>query len=494
MRLLRLALICVVVLWLLGRIHDGVTSVFGDGSTTAVLGVVLITVAAVAVAERRLRREQPWLWWPLFGAPIAVVRMAWTWRASCEELGLSIPAKRFSNLASVGGVLVKGEAMKLISPRRVRMRFNGCGLLLTVRLHPGQTPADWDKSADAFSHQWRVHRVRVESTPGFVTLTGLGFDPLRFPPPPPPESFVEGSGDGSGVAGPGSGPGLDLDELPVVPSALIVEVGIREDGSPWVIDLTAWAHYLVTGATRSGKSTLTVRFLSELIRRPVAIVGIDCKGGLELSPFAARLSALATSRREAAAAIEALVGEMELRMLTCHDLHARNIWEIHQDVRPKPVVVVVDEVAELFLYADKEGKEEAARCVTGLVRLAQLGAGLGIHLWISGQRFGSDLGPGATLLRAQLSGRICHRVADEETAKMTLAGLPGEAIDEALMIGADLAGVAVLGDGSGQWALGRSYPSTVAEAVHLAESFAPLVVPMPEVTACIRQAAIGSGR
>ncbi|MFD8452050.1 hypothetical protein [Streptomyces coelicoflavus] len=49
-----------------------------------------------------------------------------------------------------------------------------------------------------------------------------------------------------------------------------------------------------------------------------------------------------------------------------------------------PVAVIVDEIAELFLA-------------------------------VTGQRAGSDPGPGATALRAQPGGRVCHRVADCQT-------------------------------------------------------------------------------
>ena len=47
----------------------------------------------------------------------------------------------------------------------------------------------------------------------------------------------------------------------------------------------------------------------------------------------------------------------------------------------------------------------------------------GIYLEISGQRFGSDLGKGATMLRSQLTGRTVHRVNDLETARMGLGDI-----------------------------------------------------------------------
>jgi len=481
---------------------QGLTSVLGaQGGAVAFLALVLV-VLGVRVLRWRLRLERPWLWWPVFGAPAALVRLVWTWRATCEGLGLSVPAKRFSRYGLIsgsgdggrrgGGLIVKGEPLKLIAPRRVRVRISGCGLVLVVRLHPGQVPGQWERAGEAFAHQWRVHRVRVISErPGFVTLTGLGFDPLRFPPPPQKQKEPEAAGSRQ-LAGAG-GPRPQRTDYAVIPGILAVRVGVGEDGGPWVIDLGKHPHYLVTGATRSGKSTLSVRLGTELARRPVILVGIDAKNGMELAPFGPRLSALAVSRAEAAAALDALVGVMYLRMLICREQGARSIWELQVEVRPEPVVVLVDEVAELFLAIDKQGKEEAGRCVNGLVRIGQLGAALGVHLWVAGQRFGSDLGPGATLLRAQLSGRICHRVADPETATMTLAGLPPEAVTEAQRIGVDLAGVAVVGDDSGTWGLARSAPVSIAAAKAVAGEFASLAVPLPEVTAAIENIRLTGG-
>jgi S-DNA-T family DNA segregation ATPase FtsK/SpoIIIE len=491
-----LVLVLVAMIWIGARFGDGMRAVFGERAGGpvgfAVLGGLWF---AVVLARWRLRLERPWVWWPMLGAPEAVVRMLWTWRATCEGLGLSVPAKRFSEYGLInagsgngrgGGLIVKGEPLKLIAPRRVGIRLSGCALVVTVKLHPGQIPEQWERGCEAFAHQWRVHRVRaVSKRPGFVTLTGLGFDPLQYPRAPKPLKKPVATVPGIG--------GAAVERTEVAPDVLVVPVGIEEDGQTWDVDLMKRPHHLITGATQSGKSTLTVRFLAELARRPVGLVGIDAKNGMELSPFGPRLSALAMNRSEAAAALEALLGVLLLRTMLCRDEGARNIWEVPVERRPEPVVVVVDEIAELFLAVDKSGKEEANRCVTALVRIGQLGAALGLHLWVAGQRFGSDLGPGATLLRAQLSGRICHRVADNETATMTLAGLPPESVVEAQRISTDMRGVAVVGDDSGTWYLARSHPMAVSEAAQTARQSSNLVVPLPEVTAAIENVRLNGG-
>jgi S-DNA-T family DNA segregation ATPase FtsK/SpoIIIE len=447
------------------------------------LGLLAVAVVVLVVVSGWLRGSYPWVWWPLFGAALTVARLAWSWRAGCEGAGLSVPARRFSRYGVIhgsargrrrgGGLVVRGEPLRMIAPRRVGLRVGACGLTVTVRLHPSQVPGDYERAAEGFAHTWRVHAVRVASPrPGFVRLTAVGFDPLRYPHPRRTFTAPDPAAVGSGV--------------------LAVPVGGAEDGTAWLVDLRARAHWLVTGATRSGKSTLTARVLCGLASRPVALVGIDAKGGMELGPFRPRLTVLATTRGEAVGVIDALTAELADRMRVCAAAGARNIWELPSGVRPTPVVVVVDEIAELFLHADRAGKDEAARCVTGLVRLAQLGAALGVHLWVAGQRFGSELGAGATLLRAQLLGRVCHRVADTETAVMTLAGLPDTATEAALRIPADLPGVAVVGDDSGAWGLARSHPLAEGEAEAAAAAWAHLRVPMPGVEAAVP--ADGGGR
>jgi DNA segregation ATPase FtsK/SpoIIIE, S-DNA-T family len=483
LRRLRGVVLFLIVWWLILKVWAWLDGLFGEHGGTTTFLVLLGAAVAWVTLSRRLRDSRPWLWWPVFGAPLACWRLVRTWQPLCEELGLGVPAKRFSRFAAVQGrtggpVMVRGEPMRLIVPARVGLTFTRNSMLVTVRLHPGQTPGDYERVCEAFAHAWRVHRVRVGSPrPGYVVLTGLGFDPLRHP------RAVRVQEARGGVIPSQGGRGTPI--VVPTPEVLLVQAGTREDGSPWVIDLHSRPHYLVTGATQSGKSTLTVRLVCELAPRPVALVGIDCKGGMELGPLGGRLSALAKSRREAAGLIEGLVEEMTRRMALCQEHEARSVWELPAGVRPVPLVVIVDEVAELFLSADRAGREEAIRASTGLIRIGQLGAALGVHLWVAGQRFGAELGSGATMLRAQLAGRICHRVADTETAAMTLAGLPPEAIDEAQRIGADVPGVAVAGDDSGSWFLARAQRLPSDEAADIVKRTASRVVPLPDLVARI---------
>jgi DNA segregation ATPase FtsK/SpoIIIE, S-DNA-T family len=326
------------------------------------------------------------------------------------------------------------------------------GLTVAVQLHAGQTPATYLKAADAFVHAWKVHAVRVTSPErGLVLLTAMASDPLQRP------------------------------GLATAPAELLSAlIGALESGGAWVMNLRLVPHWLIAGATRSGKSTLLARLITQLAPQPVALVGIDCKGGMELGLFAGRLSALATSRREAVTVLSTLALDMQERMSVCRSAGVRSIWELPDKLRPVPVVVIVDEIAELYLSdGRRESKAETEQCSTLLLRLAQLGAALGVHLVVAGQRVGSDLGPGVTALRAQLGGRICHRVNDPGTAEMTLGDLNKDAVTVAQAITAEERGVAVCTGPDGSWSRARSHLTPTEEAVSTARKHAALTPDMP---------------
>ncbi|WP_308169923.1 FtsK/SpoIIIE domain-containing protein [Acrocarpospora catenulata] len=325
-----------------------------------------------------------------------------------------------------------------VPPRLGWIRPLANGFRMTVRLDDGQTPNDYGAKLDNLAHAWRVEAVRIlDWKPGRVRLQATVRDPLTC------------------ITTPVTG-----DEL------LRVQVGMLETATPWVIDFTTIPHWLITGATQSGKSTLLNALITGLAAQPVALIGFDLKGGVELTPYAARLTELATERGHCVAVLGKLVTEIKLRMALCRAHRVRDIWKLPENARPMPVVLLIDEVAELFLMADKSEKDEISATAVQLIRLAQLGRAFGLYLLVCGQRVGSDLGPGVTALRAQLSGRICHRVNDPETANMTLGDMDPAALQAARLIPADMPGVAVYAASDGRWYRARSayVPEDQAEA------------------------------
>ncbi|WP_301124786.1 FtsK/SpoIIIE domain-containing protein [Streptomyces cacaoi] len=394
----------------------------------------------------------PWRWW-LLGYPRLAARMWWTWRRLAHLNNLAVSFN--SHHRVIGTTVVQGTALRPRPPRLGIPKPTRTGARVQVVLHPGQTPAPFMAAAQAMEHTWRVHAVRVTSPErGRVLLTASAQDPLT---------------------------GLVAASAASKERLLAVPVGKVEEGGDWLIDLRRTPHWLVTGATRSGKSTLLAALIYRLSEQPVGLVGIDCKGGMELGLFEPRLSALAVDRSEAIKVLSVLLSEVRARMATCRAAGVRSIWDLPEAERPIPFVVIVDELAELYLNeGNKESREESEQCGTLLLRLAQLGAALGVHLIIAGQRVGSDLGVRVTALRAQLGGRIAHRAHDEATAEMTLGDINPDAVTVAMTIADHEQGVAVISTG-GRWTRARSSPVTPEQAAEESLRTAHLVPLLPAI-------------
>ncbi|WP_248959831.1 FtsK/SpoIIIE domain-containing protein [Sphaerisporangium perillae] len=435
----------------------------------AVLDVIprpLLILLGVLVALRVWRRLAPVSFWYLIGFPLKALRLRWSWRHVASGCALTKKRHRWwfttvpGLVASTGVVRVKRRFQRVAVdtkpwmklPRPVRH-----GWRVTFHLLDGQIPDDYVKVCDRLAHAWRVEAVRVVgSRPGRVTLQATTRDPLAHVVPAMPPDEPQAGWTAADLLRP--------------------VVGVLETGAPWMLDFRLIPHWMNVGATQSGKSNLINALIVALARQPVAIIGFDLKGGVELSPYAPRLSALVTTRADAVKLLAELIGMMGARMLACRRHGTRDIWQLPDALRPIPVVILVDELAELFLTADKAEKDEVTKTATALLRIAQLGRAFGIHLLLSGQRIGSDLGPGVTALRAQIGGRVCHRVNDPETAVMTLGDLDPDALVAARSIPPGMPGVAVVTGADGRWCRARSgYVSTSAaeEAAHAFADRAP---------------------
>ncbi|MCO5992999.1 FtsK/SpoIIIE domain-containing protein [Actinoallomurus rhizosphaericola] len=436
-----------------------------DKATLCVAGAGLVAVVAGGLTWRRFH---PLSFWLCVGFPARAVWLYATWQHVASACKLTHKRRRWR--VTLDSVPVLGaasrEATAIVERRHLRrveiekaprlglIRPSRLGWRLPITLNDGQIPDDFAKVAERLAHAWRAHAVRVlDSKPGKVVLIATRKDPLVTVPP------VE----------------------PTPNDLLTVRPGVLENGRPWLIDFKTVPHWLFAGATQSGKSTLLNAIIRGLAPQPVALVGFDLKGGVELTPYAARMSALATTRAGCVRLLDGLVSELTHRMADCREHGVRNVWRLPKHLRPMPIVVVVDEVAELFLIADKAEKDTVAKTSVALLRIAQLGRAFGVYLIVCGQRIGSDLGPGVTALRSQLSGRVCHRVNDPETATMTLGDMDPAALEAARAIPAETPGVAIVAGSDGSWHRARSALTTEADAEDAAHAHRHLATPWTDL-------------
>ncbi|MFE5682572.1 FtsK/SpoIIIE domain-containing protein [Streptomyces sp. NPDC056512] len=419
--------------------------------------VALLVVVATAVL---LRWRRPAWYWMTFGVTLAALRVAFRYASVMDACGLTVPPSRWRlTLAR----MANRPAPNSRAPRILRLRPTRTGLVLRLKLRPGQDAFDVAAATDRLRHSFAMYGVTSrELRSGVIELRMTGYDVLKRVQMPAKTD----------------------------PAPMRIPVALREDGAVHYRDYRAVPHALTLGATESGKSVYQRNLVAGLAPRDVALVGIDCKQGVELFPLARRFSALADNPDTAAELLDALVTHMEdvYQLIRAHQRItadtpdaeiASAVWDLPEDLRPVPVVVLVDEVAELALFASKEEEKRRDRIITGLVRLAQLGRAAGIYLEICGQRFGSELGKGITMLRAQLTGRTAHRVNDETSANMAFGDISPDAVLAAIQIPTETPGIAVTGDSSGGWARIRAPHTSLRQAVNLCNKHAHRTPDLP---------------
>jgi S-DNA-T family DNA segregation ATPase FtsK/SpoIIIE len=421
---------------------------------------LIVALVLVVAAAGLLRWRRPAWYWLTFGITLAVLRVVIRYRSVMDACGLTVPPSRW-RLALAR--TTNRPAPDSRAPRILRLRPTRTGLVLRLGLRPGQDAFDVATSCDRLRHSFGMYGVTSrELRSGVVELRMTGYDVLKRVQMP-----------------------AKLERTPTR-----VPVALREDGAVHYRDYRTVPHALTLGATKSGKSVYQRNLVAELAAQPVALVGIDCKQGVELYPLARRFSALADNADTAAELLDALVSHMEgvyqlirAEQRITADVPdaeiAADIWDLPEHLRPVPIVLLVDEVAELALFSTKEEEKRRDRVITALARLAQLGRAAGIYLEICGQRFGSELGKGITMLRAQLTGRTAHRVNDEPSANMAFGDIAPDAVLAAIQISPDTPGVAVAGDSTGGWARIRTPHTSLRKAVDARNRHAALTPDLP---------------
>jgi len=211
------------------------------------------------------------------------------------------------------------------------------------------------------------------------------------------------------------------------PHAEILPLWLGESllGDDVDMDLAVAPHILVAGVTGSGKTvclhSLLVSLLSTLSPEKLQPALIDPKG-TELNAFGKIPNLfggmVAKSVVDAAGILNDLVEEMESRNRLFAELGVRNIDEASMKTIMPRIVLVVEELADLFM--------QSRELEAPLVRLAQKARSSGIHLVLATQR--PDAATFSGLLRANIPVRIALRVQKHTESSIILDQKGAEAL------------------------------------------------------------------
>lgn len=226
-------------------------------------------------------------------------------------------------------------------------------------------------------------------------------------------------------------------------TALPLAIGYTADQEVRVIDLADAPHILLAGATKQGKTACLHTMAASLLfsKRPdeLKMVFIDPKGaefrayqGLfshylavrpdEASDKEERMGSIVTKAPAAADVLESLCAEMEERQEKLLKANALNFKEYKGTDMPY-IVCFVDEFADLTVpFGDKEFKALTRRITNAIIRLAQKGRSVGIHMIIATQRPSTDVITG--LIKANFPTRIAFRTSSRIDSTIIL-DMPG---------------------------------------------------------------------
>lgn len=214
--------------------------------------------------------------------------------------------------------------------------------------------------------------------------------------------------------------------------ALPVALGMNIDGSTRVEDLSGLPHLLIAGATGQGKTMSMIGLICSLCHlmteKELQLVLIDPKG-IELSPFEglgdACFAAVADDNSKvisdtgsALSALQSLIGELETRYELLKASGCKNIHEYRDSVKSGSTMPYI--VAFINEYGDLVGRscKEAKTILASILKIAQQGRTVGIHLVISTQRPSYPIING--LIKANFPSRLAFRVSTKEDSRIII--------------------------------------------------------------------------
>ncbi|HPQ06099.1 MAG TPA: DNA translocase FtsK 4TM domain-containing protein [Syntrophales bacterium] len=226
---------------------------------------------------------------------------------------------------------------------------------------------------------------------------------------------------------------LDHDIFTESASRLPIALGVDILGNPVIADLVRMPHLLIAGTTGSGKSvSLNAMICSILFKatpEEVKFLMIDPKR-LEFSAYEGiphLLHPVVLDPKRAAQVLRWAVEEMERRYRVIGEAGVKGIEAYNRFIEKEAetrsklpyIVVVIDELADLMMVAQRNVEES-------LTRIAQMARASGIHLILATQRPSVDVITG--IIKANFPTRISFQVSSKVDSRTILDQLGAEAL------------------------------------------------------------------
>jgi S-DNA-T family DNA segregation ATPase FtsK/SpoIIIE len=207
---------------------------------------------------------------------------------------------------------------------------------------------------------------------------------------------------------------------------LRVPMGLDVSNQPQFIDINAMPHVLIAGTTGSGKSVLLATWITTLLFRTtpeeLRLILIDPKR-VTFMPFddlPHLMTNVITDLKDTISALKWAVKEMEKRYELLSAVKARDIFSYNlKNTDPEKkmpfIVIVIDELADLMMFASKEVEDS-------ITRIAQKARAVGLYLIIATQRPSVDVITG--LMKANIPARLAFNVSSMIDSRVII-DMPG---------------------------------------------------------------------
>lgn len=204
------------------------------------------------------------------------------------------------------------------------------------------------------------------------------------------------------------------------PSKLAVALGINVAGKPLIADIAKMPHLLIAGSTGSGKSVCINTFMCSMLFRAspdeVKFILVDPKR-VELTAYnniPHLLTPVIVEPKKVVSALKWATHEMDRRYKQLAEVGVKNIEgynELAGHSAMPSIVIVIDELADIMLFAPSEVEES-------ITRIAQMARAVGIHLVLATQRPSVDVITG--LIKANIPTRIAFNVSSMTDSRVVL--------------------------------------------------------------------------